>query len=191
MPNPTTPPPNLERLRELLERASAGPLTVTDNSWSISTVYDAAGNVFAECPIDGDVCEESQAQYEPIKEANALLITEAINALPSLLDLASVGRGGAIADIAAERSRQINAEGWTPEHDDKHTRNELADAAACYAHGEIIVDDADGDIWPWDDDWWKPKDRRHDLVRAAALIVAEIERLDRKSSSLKEITDAG
>ena len=35
--------------------------------------------------------------------------------------------------------------------------------------------------WPhtWDASWWKPKDRRRDLVRAGALIIAEIERLDR------------
>jgi hypothetical protein len=36
-----------------------------------------------------------------------------------------------------------------------------------------------GRYWPWEDKWWKPKDRRRDLVRAGALIVAEIERLDR------------
>ena len=34
--------------------------------------------------------------------------------------------------------------------------------------------------WPWSLDWWKPKDPRRDLVRAGALIVAEIERLDRQ-----------
>lgn len=31
-------------------------------------------------------------------------------------------------------------------------------------------------------DWWKPKDRRRNLVKAGALIVAEIERLDRLAS---------
>lgn len=34
-------------------------------------------------------------------------------------------------------------------------------------------------LWPWDREWWKPKDRRRNLVRAAALLIAEIERLDR------------
>jgi hypothetical protein len=33
--------------------------------------------------------------------------------------------------------------------------------------------------WPWDLKWWKPTTPRRDLVKAAALIVAEIERLDR------------
>jgi hypothetical protein len=37
-------------------------------------------------------------------------------------------------------------------------------------------------VWPWSREWWQPKDRRRDLVRAGALIVAEIERLDRAAS---------
>ncbi|WP_206523214.1 MULTISPECIES: hypothetical protein [unclassified Mesorhizobium] len=89
----------------------------------------------------------------------------------------------AIADIASERQRQISAEGWTPEHDDAHSAGELAAAAACYAasakgHGFISLDRAPS-RWPWSLDWWKPTDRRRDLVKAGALIAAEIERLDR------------
>jgi hypothetical protein len=33
--------------------------------------------------------------------------------------------------------------------------------------------------WPWSQDWWKPTNPRRDLVKAGALIAAEIERLDR------------
>lgn len=97
---------------------------------------------------------------------------------------------GAIADIAAERQRQITAEGWTTEHDDAHDAGELAKAAACYAaaskdvyrvgpnmRGNAIVTRG---LWPWNDQWWKPgTDRRRQLVKAGALILAEIERLDR------------
>lgn len=96
--------------------------------------------------------------------------------------------------IATERDRQIRVEGWSADHDDSHDRGELAQAAACYAaHAALAsrdgLDDATPDYdaagppsslaWPWDARWWKPKDRRRDLVRAAALIIAEIERLDR------------
>lgn len=90
---------------------------------------------------------------------------------------------GAATDIVAERQRQIEVEGWTAEHDDHHVHGELADAAACYAVGELVSSlrgkTVFTRIWPWPDHWWKPKDRRRDLVRAGALIVAEIERLDR------------
>lgn len=93
-----------------------------------------------------------------------------------------------IDDIAAERRRQIEQEGWAPPHDDAHRRGEMAGAAACYVmHGLNIprpdlradVDLMVSGLWPWAPFWWKPTDRRRDLVKAAALIVAEIERLDR------------
>lgn len=83
----------------------------------------------------------------------------------------------AIEDIAAERRRQIEAEGWTPEHDDNHRDGAMAEAAACYCIGSQY--DLRPDRWPWHKDWWKPTTRRRNLIKAAALIVAEIERLDR------------
>lgn len=109
-------------------------------------------------------------------------------------------RGVIAAEIAAERTRQINREGFDASHDDEHDNGELALAAACYA-AVSPSDDRLHDVqiafydglppefafkgwlrWPWDREWWKPKDRRRDLIRAAALIVAEIERLDRASA---------
>jgi hypothetical protein len=105
----------------------------------------------------------------------------------------------AASDVLAERARQINDEGWTPEHDAEHSKGEMALAAACYAahtatweyighgldssHGMFrVVQTAQefvSRMWPWARSWWKPKDRRRNLVRAAALLLAEIERLDR------------
>ena len=112
---------------------------------------------------------ESSLPHAPPPESKSSLIDE-----------------GAIADIAAERERQISKEGWTPEHDDKHNVGELAAAASCYAMGDckiyLEVEGAPNQvlkIWPWDDEWWNPKDERRNLVRAGALIAAEIERLDR------------
>jgi hypothetical protein len=103
-----------------------------------------------------------------------------------------------VDDIWLERQRQINDECWTAEHDDQQTNGNLALAAACYA-APVRMFRADAmagrgyetytayrDAWPWDDKWWKPKDRRQDLVRAAALIVAEIERMDRASVRREE-----
>lgn len=87
-----------------------------------------------------------------------------------------------ITEIAAERRRQMEVEGWTPQHDDAHSRGQMAQAAACYADPQPKMDCSGLPLrWPetWEDYWWKPKDRRRNLVRAAALIVAEIERLDR------------
>ncbi|MFV1850157.1 MAG: hypothetical protein ACMZ66_05555 [Thalassospira sp.] len=92
----------------------------------------------------------------------------------------------ALKDISAERERQIDVEGWTLEHDDTHDKCEMSRAAACYAMFAAYPNVAGAffanlilNIWPWDQKWWKPETRRRDLVKAGALIVAEIERLDR------------
>ena len=92
----------------------------------------------------------------------------------------------ALDDIAAERKRHIEVEGWTPEHDDAHSNGEMAIAAACYATAPPMVSierewvpPDKPKTWPWHFSWWKPGFRRRNLVKAGALIVAEIERLDR------------
>lgn len=36
--------------------------------------------------------------------------------------------------------------------------------------------------WPWSRAWWKPASRRRCLIKAGALILAEIERIDRAES---------
>lgn len=94
------------------------------------------------------------------------------------------------ARIAAERKRQISMEGWTPEHDDQHTRGELAAAAIHYASPfpikakSLISGEYEAIVWPWGEpDVPKPKDRISDLVRAGAMIAAEIDRLERISTN--------
>jgi len=95
--------------------------------------------------------------------------------------------GKAWADVVAERQRQIEKEGYTPEHDDEHdSDNALARAASCYAlaglggNGPFWIThlQTPQQVWPyrWE---WKPADRRRNLVKAAALLLAEIERMDR------------
>lgn len=92
-------------------------------------------------------------------------------------------------DVQAERRRQIEAEGWTPEHDDAHSHGEMARAAACYAlAGSSAPNDETAALlvslaWPWDQQWWKPTTTRRDLVKACALGLAEIERLDRAAAT--------
>lgn len=87
--------------------------------------------------------------------------------------------------IAEERQRQIEVEGWTPEHDAEHTDNSIAKAAACYAtpaDKRNMGNWPEGvfpALWPWDLKWWKPTpdNRVKELIKAGALIAAEIDRL--------------
>lgn len=97
-----------------------------------------------------------------------------------------------IQAIVDERERQISFEGWSTDNDDQYERGELAEAAACYAlHANDDPSERRSHYggpawWPFPARWWKPKDPRRDLVRAAALIIAEIERIDRKASQQRK-----
>lgn len=106
----------------------------------------------------------------------------------------------ALAEVAQERRRQIEVEGWTVEHDDEHTTGAMAVAAASYAlvatlpmaeneYWRRTRAHAAHAVWPWDREWWKPTPAfpRRMLVKAAALIVAEIERLDRITQKQKAV----
>jgi hypothetical protein len=93
-----------------------------------------------------------------------------------------------ISLISAERKRQIEEEGWTPQHDDEHDNYEMSSAACCYAQmgrGGPYSNPTAGKPprgWPirWGDGWWKPNpDPIKNLVKAGALIAAEIDRLQR------------
>lgn len=101
----------------------------------------------------------------------------------------------ACADVLAEQRRQIEADGWTPERDDSHALGELGLAAALYAlpydarvGGEPLIEQAAHihlDMALEIACGWtiKPEtDPRKRLVKAGALILAEIERFDRAAS---------
>ena len=112
-----------------------------------------------------------------------------------------------IDEISAERQRQVLSEGWTQAHDDKHSDMSLALVAAVYAYASTLAPnelDAHASalygmesgfssvvatMWPkgWDAHWFKPKGSRRDLIRAAALIVAEIERMDRAYAAVEAL----
>lgn len=91
----------------------------------------------------------------------------------------------ALQEIRAERERQITVENWSEAHDDGHAEGEMLQAAVIYLwHGTDKAAPLRGDGspvgWPWEPQWWKPKDRRRNLVRAGALCLAEIGRINRK-----------
>lgn len=100
----------------------------------------------------------------------------------------------ALQIVFDERRRQVTAGGWTAEHDDRHNGGELALAAVAY----LLADDPDEAevFWPWDPDWFKPAgrdlgadpspaDRVRELTKAGALLLAEIERIQREIERLQ------
>lgn len=151
----------------------------------IRTVLEAAFGHPATSPQMRGIKPQSMGKTDALLRVSALTDTQLFEALASHYLQGSLP----LAEAIAERVRQIETEGWTPEHDDSHEHGEMARAAAAYCLGqdELTGRVQDGKrflpwrsmIWPWAREWWKPKTRREDLIRAAALIIAEIERLDR------------
>lgn len=108
---------------------------------------------------------------------------------------AGTAKSAAVAnELFEERVRQQIVEPYVPEHDDQYIDGQLERAAATY------VDYAKNEgsfraarryqeanrapaTWPWQNRFWKPSDRRRMLVKAGALIIAAIERLDRKAAT--------
>jgi hypothetical protein len=88
--------------------------------------------------------------------------------------------------VRVEREDQIK-KGYTAKHDDQHAYGELAVAAAKYA---LPNDDPRSPTipWPFGDTIFHPTedDRLGELIKASALIFAEIERIKRSTYPLTE-----
>lgn len=131
------------------------------------TDHDVREYLMRTPAMRGCLCDDCRTFYAPTPPAQAA---------DSVLEDAALSQ--AARDVLAERQRQISAEGWTPEHDDEqHLPGEMALAAASYVCAD--ENDAPPAIWPWALNWWKPRDRRRNLTKAGALILAEMERIDR------------
>lgn len=87
-----------------------------------------------------------------------------------------------LSEVQAERVRQVEVEGYTAVSDDAQTAGELARAAGAYAL-DAAGQQAGAIYWPFPYQQWKPVDRRTSLIKAAALAVAEVERLDRAAQA--------
>lgn len=96
-----------------------------------------------------------------------------------------------VKEIADERERQVWGEGYSLEFDERYDAGELAKAASLYAawsrpgsfeQARRFAEAKSAPIeCPWLPRYFKPSSPRRMLVKAAALIIAEIERLDRVS----------
>ncbi|ENJ2218007.1 ead/Ea22-like family protein, partial [Escherichia coli] len=164
-------------LREAAEKATKGRWAVEfdDEIYSTDGVnHEQIAMVFSEN-------EARDAAF--IAAANPATVLAMLDELESAEKRIAELEGGAfnpaILDVVAERQRQKTIEGWTPEHDDEHCNGELAMAAVCYINETGTVNRNGGKPWgwPWDASWWKPNARRRNLVKAGALILAEIERI--------------
>ena len=95
-----------------------------------------------------------------------------------------------LRDVIDERHRQKHVLNWSPEHDLGYKNHELVMAAMNYAdplaatpeHKETPPKAA---FWPWSLDWWRPSSYRRNLIKAIALLLAELDRHDAEQALKK------
>ena len=137
------------------------------------------------------VLENARPAVDAMKDGRPqdyFLSPEGVIALWNALDASLKPPFEGVGHIADERVRQVEEEGWTPEHDWKfHWEGDLVKAAVAYAMAPIIIYTASlatatkhiafFSVWPWGEKWWKPTSRFRNLVKAGALIAAELDRV--------------
>jgi hypothetical protein len=80
-------------------------------------------------------------------------------------------------DVLAERQSQRAK--WGDANDDEHYW-EITEAAICYAQGfATLTRHTFEQRWPWEHSAFKPRGRRENIVRATAMLIAELDRIDR------------
>lgn len=79
--------------------------------------------------------------------------------------------------IAAERKRQIEVEGYNTKHDFNEPLDSIVAGAVSYALVDIDKNQAEK-WWKWEWKFWKPKDRKRNLIRAGALIAAALDKIE-------------
>jgi len=88
-------------------------------------------------------------------------------------------RQSGVRMIAIERARQIEQEGHTEERDDQYDHQQLTNAAIAYARSNLAGQGIGQAHWPWQPSTFKPTTSIRNLVKAGALLAAEIDRLQR------------
>ncbi|HBO8895340.1 TPA: hypothetical protein L5C98_005832 [Pseudomonas aeruginosa] len=183
------------RLRQLERICEGLPQDAIDGGWTVQGIRGYAKRL--EDQLKAALARVAELEMLLRKlSTNGLMQFSTVDeemAVQAALGGAPVAQAGQVPqawlDVQAERRRQVEAEGWTPEHDDGHSHGQMARAAACYAlAGSSAPNDGTAALlvslaWPWDEQWWKPSTARRALVKACALALAEIERLDRAAAT--------
>lgn len=130
---------------------------------------------------------EDWIQHTSVRDQD---LDDQIKATREVLEAQSPTWSSAVRELLAERRRQVREEGYTLDRDNQYTEGQLAEAASSYAfwaepcsqRPETLNDlrVKPPALWPWAPESWKPTNQRLMLIKAGALILAELERLDRK-----------
>lgn len=112
-----------------------------------------------------------------------------IHHAPPNLEIAAgeLARRRSTVSVMTERLEQIFKHGYDQAHDNEHPLINLVLAASCYGgvafsvlygNSPLAAQRYYAPVWPWQPESFKPRDTRANLVKAAALLLAAIDRLD-------------
>lgn len=165
-----------------------GPKSVADKFAELKAQLAAlaAENAGLKSAIDATIGWQQSTDPENVESVRMLVDIKTPSTDAFLAEVRASGVGSlsnAVQSVISERKRQQSAEGWTPEHDDKYDESQLLWASSCYVLNTIQPFNRMPMDWPWASEWWKPTNPRRDLVKAGALILAEIERIDRQEAA--------
>ena len=173
---PTVPPAALvgdAAALAVIEQATAvtAPAIIEQESATLAPPAAAMGDAAALAVIEPDAAAVDALDAG---EVDPVLILGA-GAAPLFLQ--------ALREVGLERLRQVEVEGCTPARDDELTDYQLPRAAASYASNASGIPRHKALLyWPFQPATFKPSSRRTDYIKAAALLLAEVERLDRAAA---------
>lgn len=175
MADPTTPPAGMR------EPADAGIERVKALEAALRSLVEMVDD--GDAPAVGSVDTGSLVARAYVRLAAALRDAADVCLPERASTPMEAGLHTPIELIVAERRRQIS-KGWTPAHDDAHTNDELAYAAACYLMPR--ENNVPFRFWPFESAAWRPSsdDRLRELTKAGAFVVAEMERWQRRDADL-------
>lgn len=107
--------------------------------------------------------------------------------LQKIIRIVTAMEDNVILEIIAERKRQVE-KGFDAAHDDTHGNGELYEAAKAYlVAAKRIEIDTMPMMWPFEKmEWRHPGSKREALIKAAAMLVAEINRLQRADALISD-----
>jgi len=153
----------------------------------LEILRDVHDTLASDSDSDIDHFEDNEEEREgaPVQYAarKVMQVMDMLKSAPSAPGTPEAPQTAAARDVLAERQRQMEVEGWTLAHDDNYRTEQLRFAALCYMRWKDITQPGVvPGAWPWAENGWKPADDRRNMVKATALMVAEIERLDRAAA---------
>ena len=82
----------------------------------------------------------------------------------------------AIDLVKKEREKQISKHGYTTAHDRQHPKKAVLYGALAYLNSVIYSPTVGTEDWPFEEESFKPEGDIKNLVKAAAMIIAEIDK---------------